>query len=59
MCESRVFVNGEAFMEDVVKIAVEGELLILRDVLGHSKKIRGKIVEVDLIGHKITVEGLK
>lgn len=46
-------------MEDVIRIAVEGEVLILRDVLGHSKKVKGKIIEIDLIGHKIMVEGLK
>lgn len=61
MCESKVFLikNGreELVMEDVIKIEVKGDKLIVYGILGEKKELAGKVVLMDLVGHKIVVEG--
>lgn len=61
MCESKVFlVKGgkeELLMGDVTKIEVEGDKLIIHGILGEKKELQGKVVLMDLIGHKIVLEG--
>ncbi len=57
MCESKVLsTKGELLMEDVVRIRVEGDLLRMWDVLGSVRELRGRILELDLVAHKATVE---
>ncbi len=60
VCESKVFRlrNGEEelVMEDVVRIEVEGEKLKLYGLLGEVKEVEGRIVLLDLIGHRVVVE---
>lgn len=60
MCEAKAYIekeNGlELFMEDVVSITPEGTSLLLKDILGHSKTIEGKIVEIGLLDHKIILQ---
>uniref|UniRef100_A0A7C2S5U4 CooT family nickel-binding protein n=1 Tax=Archaeoglobus fulgidus TaxID=2234 RepID=A0A7C2S5U4_ARCFL len=59
MCESKVYLAGkeEPFMEDVVRIVVEGEKVKMWDILGELREIKGKVVEMDLVGHRIVLEG--
>ncbi len=59
MCESKVFIQGneEPVMEDVVRIVVDGEKIKMWDILGEYREIRGKVIEMDLVGHRIVVEG--
>ncbi|AIG98734.1 MULTISPECIES: CooT family nickel-binding protein [Archaeoglobus] len=59
MCESKVFLAGreEPLMEDVVRIVVEGEKVKMWDILGDYREVRGRVVEMDLVGHKIILEG--
>ena len=59
MCESKVYLVGkeEPFMEDVVRIVVEGEKVKMWDILGELREIKGKVVEMDLVGHRIVLEG--
>lgn len=53
MCESKVFsAHGELLMEDVVRIKVEGDIVKMWVILGSSKEVRGKIMEIDLVSHK-------
>ncbi len=63
MCESKVITvkNGKEkiLMEDVVRIEVENEKLRLYGLLGDMKEIKGRIVLMDLIGHKIFVEEIE
>ncbi|MFN3383804.1 MAG: CooT family nickel-binding protein [Archaeoglobaceae archaeon] len=56
MCESKIVFRGKTIFEDVVKLKVEGERLLISDILGESKELKGKILEVDLIAHRIVVE---
>ncbi|MDI9645897.1 MAG: CooT family nickel-binding protein [Archaeoglobales archaeon] len=57
MCESKVFFNEKILMEDVIKLFVDGEKVKILDILGNSKEVVAKIVEVDLVAHKIVLEG--
>lgn len=61
MCESKVFRVGsdKPIMEDVIRIVVEGDKIKMWDILGEYTEIKGKIVEMDLKGHKIFVEGIE
>ncbi len=60
MCESKVITikNGKEkiVMEDVVRIEVENDKLRLYGLLGEVKEVRGRIVLMDLVGHKVFVE---
>jgi predicted RNA-binding protein len=59
MCESKVFLVGkeEPFMEDVVRIVVEKDKIKMWDILGSYVEVRGRVVEMDLVGHRIILEG--
>lgn len=62
MCESNVFieragaVTRELVMEDVVRVTVEGERIRLTGILGETREVTGRIAEIDLIKHTITLE---
>jgi len=59
MCESKVLsADGRLLMEDVVRIKVEGSLLKMWDILGATKEVRGRILEVDLVAHRVKLEVL-
>ncbi len=60
MCESKVFFanSSEPIMEDVVRVVVDGDKIKMWDIIGKYTEVKGRIVEMDLIGHKIIVEGL-
>ena len=49
--------SDETLMEDVVRIVVEGEKIKMWDILGGYREVKGRVVEMDLVGHKIVVEG--
>ena len=59
MCESRLYLlqggMKREFMSDVTRIEVSGEDLTCTDILGERKSIKGRIVEIDLVNHAITV----
>jgi predicted RNA-binding protein len=63
MCESKIIVikNGEEkiLMEDVIRVEVENNKLKFYGLLGEMKEIKGRIVLLDLIGHKIFVEEIE
>ena len=42
-------------MEDCISIVPEGDKLILRDILGKSETVEGKILEVGLLDHKVVL----
>lgn len=57
MCELTVYVlkdsREEKVMEDVANIAIEGDRLVLTDVLGQQKTVEAKIKELKLLEHKV------
>ena len=57
MCEFKVFLAGEKVFEDVVYARVEGNGVLLRDVVGRTKTVQGvKIVEVDVAREVLVLE---
>lgn len=61
MCESSVFVRRQAgddklLADDVARIVPEGELIRIWSVLGEETWIKGSIIDIDLMGHRIVVE---
>ncbi len=63
MCESKVVAvrdgKEKIIMEDVVRVEVENDKLKLYGLLGEVKEIKGRIVLMDLVGHKIFVEEIE
>lgn len=60
MCEANAYlkVDGkeELLLESVDKIILQGEELYLENIFGQRKIIKGRIVEMALVDHKITIE---
>jgi predicted RNA-binding protein len=56
MCEFNVLINGETVFKDAVYAKVNGNKVILKDVLGVSKEIENcKIVEVDVNSERLVL----
>ncbi len=62
MCEANAYVKNndtlELLLESVDKLTPEGDTLILENIYGQKKIIRGKIIEMGLVDHKIVLERL-
>ena len=57
MCEFKVFLDGKRIAEDVIYAKVEGNNIILRDVLGEPVVVEDVgIVEVDVSSTKLVLE---
>lgn len=60
MCEANAYVknNGseELLLESVDKITPEDDMLVLENIFGQRKTIKGKIVEMTLVEHRIIIE---
>lgn len=48
MCELRAIFKGNTIMENVVRITVDKDAIKLRSILGETKTIRGRIIEVNI-----------
>jgi len=58
MCEFKVYLSGERVYEDVIYARAEGSSVILRDVLGRTKKVENaRIAEVDVARELLVLEG--
>ncbi len=59
MCESTVFIEKEGrralLMEDVVRIAIDGEDILLMGILGETKDAKGRIKEINLMEHTVLI----
>ena len=56
MCELKVILKGKTIMEDVVRITQEKENIILQSLLGESKTVRGKIMDVNLTKQEAIIQ---
>ena len=60
MCESTAYVKRggreEKLMGDVAHVAFEGESLVLTGILGERLQLRARVVDLDLVGHRILLE---
>jgi len=58
MCELKVVKpDGTVLAEDVVHIAVNGDVIELRSILGDVTTVHGRISEIDITNEKATVQG--
>ena len=49
MCEFKATLDGKSVLDDVVYARVEGDKVILRDILGETKELSNcRIIEVDV-----------
>jgi predicted RNA-binding protein len=56
MCEFNVLVDGNIQFRDVIYSKVEGENVIVKNILGQSREFKGyKIVEVDVPNTKLVL----
>ena len=60
MCLSKAYLTGdggtELFLEEVSSLKIEGEKLLLGNLLGEQKEIVARIREIDFVKHRITLE---
>lgn len=60
MCEANAYVknNGseELLLEYVDRITPDEDMLILENIFGQRKTIKGKIVKMALVEHRIVIE---
>jgi len=57
MCEFKVILAGEKVFEDVIYAKIEGNGVLLRDVLGRTRTVQGvKIAEVDVTREVLVLE---
>ena len=60
MCEFNVILNGKTVFKDVIYAKIDGNKLIVRDVLGKSKEFENcKIMEVDVNSTRMTLSSSK
>ncbi len=59
MCESSAYLvkgkSREILMKDVVKASVDGDKVTFTNILGETKSVTGRLAEVNLIGHSLTI----
>ena len=60
MCESKAYVikdgKEELLMESVDFLKPEGDQIILRNIFGEQTTLRGRLLEMNLTGHRILLE---
>jgi len=57
MCEFKVFLSGEKVFEDGIYVRVEGDNVLLRDVLGRTKTVQNaRVTEVDVAREVLVLE---
>ena len=60
MCEFKVFLDKKVVFKDAVYVKVDGNNVVLRDVLGVSKTFENcKISEVDVGSERLILSSMK
>ena len=57
MCELKVILNGKTIMEDVTRITADKDTISLKSLLGESKTIKGRIVDINLAKQEAIIDG--
>jgi len=58
MCEFKVILKGEIAFKDVVHVVINGNNVVVRDVLGRSKEFRNcRIKEIDVNSTRLVLDG--
>ncbi|MEM2422550.1 MAG: CooT family nickel-binding protein [Candidatus Bathyarchaeia archaeon] len=59
MCEFKAILDGNVIFENVVYVKVNGEKIILKNILGVLKEVKKcKIVEVDVNSERLTLSSI-
>jgi len=62
MCEANVFLASQGtekeIMKDVLGLQVQGDNLLLTNLLGEEKKVHARIKNIDFGDHKVILEEL-
>jgi predicted RNA-binding protein len=59
MCEFNVILNGKVEFKDVIYSKVNGDNVIVKNILGEAKEFKGcKIVEVDVPNTRLVLATL-
>jgi predicted RNA-binding protein len=59
MCEFNIIINGKIQFKDVIYIKVEGDNVIVKNIMGEAKEFKGyKIVEVDVPNTRLVLSAL-
>ncbi len=57
MCEAKVYLKSDPtsrpVMEEVILLQPEGEELLLVNLLGEQKRVRGRIEKIDFLRHAV------
>ncbi len=60
MCQARVYGQREGheqlIMEDVALIEVDGDVCTMATLFGEEKRVKGRIVRIDLLKHRVVLE---
>jgi predicted RNA-binding protein len=60
MCEANVFLLSQGtekeIMKEVLGLEVQGDHLLLTDLLGEEKRVRARIKNIDFGDHKVVLE---
>ncbi len=60
MCEFNVIVDGKIQFKDVIYSKVNGENIVVKNILGQAQEFKGyKIVEVDVPNTRLVLSVLK
>jgi predicted RNA-binding protein len=56
MCEFNVILNGKVMIRDVIYAKVDGDKVIVRNIMGEAKEFEGcKITEVDVAATRLVL----
>ncbi|MCL4430151.1 MAG: CooT family nickel-binding protein [Chloroflexi bacterium] len=60
MCEFNVIVNGKVQFKDVIYSKVDGDNVVVKNIMGEAKQFDGyRIVEVDVPNTRLVLSALK
>ncbi len=60
MCEFNVILNGETQFKDLIYAKIEGDNVIVKNILGETKEFKNcKIVEVDVNYARLVLSVMK
>jgi predicted RNA-binding protein len=60
MCEFNVIIDGKVHFRDVIYSKVDGEKIIVKNIMGEAKEFNGfKIVEIDVPNTRLVLSALK
>ncbi len=56
MCELKIIFKGKNIMDDVMRITVEENSIKLQSILGETKTITGRIVDINLTKQEAIID---